>query len=51
MYLSLLLGFLLFLKKLEPQQHKMFTLRHNCEIKMSQIMVFWSVHEFKIPQN
>ena len=36
MYLSLLLGFFLFLKKLESQPHKMFNLRHNCEIKMSQ---------------
>ena len=51
MYLSLLLGFLLFLKKLESQQHKMFNLRHNCEIKMSQIIIFWSDHEIKMPQN
>ena len=32
---------------LETHAQKTFNLQHNCEIKMPQIMVFWSDREVK----
>ena len=53
MYLSLLLGFLLFPQipaTLETHVHKKINPQHNRKIKMSQIMVFCSDREIKTPR-
>ena len=51
MYLSLLLGFLLFPKFLKYWKlTQIKNLIFNHKISMSRIMVFWSDHEIKTPR-
>ena len=52
MYLSLSLRILAFPKiseKVDTHEHKKVNHQRNREIKISQIMVFWSDREIKIP--